>query len=142
MKSLNDLARDSINSEENSIELIRRLSSAGMSYQDAINAGRALVNAVSQIGHSAQEISEVFNTLYQKLGGNGIVKEYIASAISKKDANKIITKAEEKENNLARPDTGEQKEPHEIFEAISPEFEIPVFSDEEWNKLVNFNIDL
>jgi hypothetical protein len=47
MKSLNDLARDSINSEENSTELIRRLSSAGMSYQDAVNAGRALINAVS-----------------------------------------------------------------------------------------------
>jgi hypothetical protein len=76
------------------------------------------------------------------LGGNGITKEYIASTISKKDANKIITKAEEKENNLVRPDTGEQKEHYEIFEAISPEFEIPIFSDEEWNKLVNFNIDL
>ena len=47
MKSLNDLARDSINSEEGSIELIRRLGNIGMSYQDAVNAGRALVNAVS-----------------------------------------------------------------------------------------------
>ena len=94
------------------------------------------------MGRSAEEISEAFRVLCQRLSGNGIAKEYIASTISKKDANKIIAKAEEKENNLARPDTGEQKEPHEIFEAISPEFEIPVFSDKEWNKLVNFNIDL
>ena len=47
MKSLNDLARDSINSEENSIELIKRLNNIGMSYQDAVNAGRVLVNAVT-----------------------------------------------------------------------------------------------
>ena len=94
------------------------------------------------MGNSAEQLGEAFRTLYQRLGGNGIAKEYIASTVSKRDANKIIEKAEEKENNLARPDTGEQKEPHEIFEAISPELEIPVFSNEEWDKLVNFNIDL
>lgn len=113
-----------------------------MSYNEAVNAGKALVTAFSTVAASAQEVGEAFRQLYQHLGGNGLAREALASAVSKRDANKIIEKLEEKENNLARPDTGEQKEPHEIFDSILPEIEIPRFSEEEWDELINFNIDL
>jgi hypothetical protein len=61
-----------------------------MSYNEAINAGKALVTAVSTVAASAQEIGEAFRQLYQRLGRNGLAREALASAVSKRDANKII----------------------------------------------------